>query len=138
MKPPLYWPPQAEFAYKQKPKLPAQFKAAEAGDVPFAVILGEEELAQGKVRIKELGLREGHPEKDGVLVDMSDLVKELKERLRRKHEQGPDADADVSVDASGRDSKESGSGSGKREGQEYGIAPSETTGQETLPIRDHP
>lgn len=32
---------QAEFLYKVKPKLQAQFKAAEAGGVPFALILGE-------------------------------------------------------------------------------------------------
>ena len=72
---------QAEFAYKVKPKLPAQFKLAEAGGVPWAVILGEEEQAQGKVKIKEMGLPEGHPEKDGVLVDLQDLVPEVKKRL---------------------------------------------------------
>ncbi len=33
--------PQAEFLYKVKPKLQNQFKAAEAGGVPFALILGE-------------------------------------------------------------------------------------------------
>ena len=76
----------AEFAYKQKPKLPAQFKSAEQSGIPFAVILGEDEQAQGKVKIKEMGLAEGHPEKDGVMVDTKDLVKEVKERLRRKAE----------------------------------------------------
>lgn len=76
----------AEFAYKQKPKLPAQFKAAETNEVPFAVILGEDEQAKGQVRIKELGLEAGHAEKDGVLVDLTNLVEELKQRLRRKDE----------------------------------------------------
>lgn len=74
----------AEFAYKEKPKLPAQFKAAETGGVPFAVILGEDELNIGKVKIKELGLPEGHPEKDGVLVEQGRLVEEVRERLARK------------------------------------------------------
>ena len=78
----------AEFAYKLKPKLPAQFKAAEQSGIPFAVILGEDELAQSKVKIKEMGLLEGHPEKDGVMVDMKDLVREVRERLRRKKEEG--------------------------------------------------
>lgn len=125
-----YFPFQAEFAYKQKPKLPAQFKAAEASDVPFAVVLGDEELAQGKVRIKEMGLREGHPEKDGVLVDMSALVSEVRERLRRKEEEkvrgggggadgpgGTDANTDVDgvTDASGELGPEE-SGSGERNG----------------------
>lgn len=76
----------AEFAYKQKPKLPAQFKAAETNEVPFAVILGEDEQAKGQVRIKELGLEAGHAEKDGVLVDLTNLVEEVKQRLRRKDE----------------------------------------------------
>lgn len=74
----------AEFAYKQKPKLPAQFKSAEQNGIPFAVILGEDEQAQGKVKIKEMGLPEGHPEKDGILVDSSDLVAEVRARLRKK------------------------------------------------------
>jgi histidyl-tRNA synthetase len=54
--------------------------------VPFAVVLGEDEVAQGKVKIKEMGLREGHPEKEGVLVDLTDLVRETKDRLARKRE----------------------------------------------------
>lgn len=54
--------------------------------MPFAVILGEDELAQGKVKIKEMGLKEGHPEKDGVMVNMPELVREVKKRLQRKKE----------------------------------------------------
>lgn len=77
---------QAEFSYKVKPKLPQQFKAAEVNGVPFAVILGEEEQAQGKVKIKEMGLRDGHPEKDGVLVDLSELGSEMRYRIKRKAE----------------------------------------------------
>lgn len=76
----------AEFAYKQKPKLPAQFKSAETNEVPFAVILGEDEQAKGQVRIKELGLEAGHADKDGVLVSLTDLVEEVKQRLRGKEE----------------------------------------------------
>ncbi|KAH0562542.1 Cytoplasmic and mitochondrial histidine tRNA synthetase [Trichoglossum hirsutum] len=79
----------AEFAYRVKPKLPAQFKAAEAGGVPFAVILGEDEQAAGKVRVKELGLPEGHPEKDGVLVGLTDLVADVRRRLERKEKGDP-------------------------------------------------
>ena len=74
----------AEFSYKEKPKYQQQFKAADQGGVPFAVILGEEEQAQGKVKIKELGLPEGHPEKDGVLVQLTELARELRERIKRK------------------------------------------------------
>ncbi|MCJ1286680.1 Cytoplasmic and mitochondrial histidine tRNA synthetase [Xylographa opegraphella] len=70
-----------EFSYKLKPKLPAQFKLAEANGVPFAVILGEDEVAQGKVKIKEMGAT--GTEKEGVLVDLKDLVAEMDTRLRR-------------------------------------------------------
>lgn len=77
---------QAEFSWKVKPKLPQQFKQAEAGGVPFSVILGGDELAQGKVKIKKNGLPEGHPEKDGVLVEKANLVNEVRRRLKGESE----------------------------------------------------
>ena len=73
----------AEFSWKVKPKLPQQFKAAEVNGVPFAVILGDEELAAGKCKIKEMGLPEGHAEKDGVLVNMDNLEAEVLRRIGR-------------------------------------------------------
>lgn len=72
--------------YKAKPKMQAQFKAAEANGVPFAIFIGEDELAQGKIKVKEMGLKDGHPEKDGVLVDTSRMAEELKYRIQRKRE----------------------------------------------------
>ena len=71
----------ADFSVKPKPKLPAQFKLAEQSGSSLAVILGEDEQAQGKVKIKEMGLPEGHPEKNGVMVDMKDLVQEVRQKL---------------------------------------------------------
>ncbi|KAF4123511.1 histidyl-tRNA synthetase [Geosmithia morbida] len=76
----------AEFLYKVKPRVPAQFKAADTNGVPFAIFLGEDEVAQGKVKIKEMGLSDGHPEKEGILVDQKDMVAEVKVRLQRKKE----------------------------------------------------
>jgi histidyl-tRNA synthetase len=73
----------AEFAQSVKPRLPQQFKLAEAGGVPLAVILGEDELAAGKVKLKELGLPEGHPEKEGSLISREDLVEEIKKKLNK-------------------------------------------------------
>jgi hypothetical protein len=46
---------------KVKSKIPQQFKAA--SDIPLAVILGQDELAAGKVRVKQLGLPHDHPER---------------------------------------------------------------------------
>lgn len=71
----------AEYLWKQKPRLQNQFKAAENGKVPWAVILGEDEFKAGKVKIKKMGLPEGHPEKDGVVVEKKELVEELRSRL---------------------------------------------------------
>lgn len=50
------------------------------------MILGDDEVQKGVVRIKELGLPEGHPQKDGELVDMASLVPEVQKRLSRKRE----------------------------------------------------
>ncbi|KAK3094229.1 Cytoplasmic and mitochondrial histidine tRNA synthetase, partial [Teratosphaeriaceae sp. CCFEE 6253] len=73
----------AEFSWKVKPKLPAQFKSAEVNGVPFAIILGDEEVAAGKCKIKEMGLPDGHAEKEGVMVEMADLEKEVRVRLEK-------------------------------------------------------
>lgn len=48
--------------------------------VPLAVILGEDELARGEVKLKELGLPEGHPEKEGVTVSLENLAEEVRKR----------------------------------------------------------
>lgn len=42
-------------------------------------------MAAGKVKIKEMGLPDGHPEKEGVLVDLASLVDELKPRIAKKN-----------------------------------------------------
>lgn len=42
-----------DFLFKNKPKLPMQFAAGERDEVPFAVILGESELKEGLVTVKE-------------------------------------------------------------------------------------
>lgn len=54
--------------------------------MPFAIFLGDDEVASGKVKIKEMGLQEGHPEKEGILVSQEDMAKEIKVRLQRKRE----------------------------------------------------
>ncbi|KAK1772869.1 hypothetical protein QBC33DRAFT_522716 [Phialemonium atrogriseum] len=68
----------AEFTAKVKPKLPPQFNASK--DVPLAVILGQDELAAGQVRLKNA--RAGDKETDqkdrDQLVSREDLVEEVK------------------------------------------------------------
>jgi histidyl-tRNA synthetase len=87
----------AEFNWKVKPKLPAQFKAAETNGVPFAIILGEEELKAGQCKLKEMGLPEGHPEKDGVPIAMDKLEEQVAAKIeasRQAQLTGVDAVAD--------------------------------------------
>ncbi|OTA39390.1 Histidine--tRNA ligase, mitochondrial [Hortaea werneckii EXF-2000] len=77
--------------WKVKPKLPQQFKAAEANGVPFAVILGEDELKAGKCKIKEMGLPEGHAEKEGVMVELENLEQEVRGRIEKANARAGDA-----------------------------------------------
>ncbi|KAL8717100.1 MAG: hypothetical protein Q9181_008359 [Wetmoreana brouardii] len=71
----------AEFTYKEKPKLPAQFKKAEQAGAPIGIILGQDELKEGKVKIKVMGLPDGDPRKEGVLIEQKDLLSEVRKTL---------------------------------------------------------
>jgi len=73
----------SDISWKTKPKLPKEFKAAEDLGVAFAVILGQDEWEKGLVKVKEMGLPAGHPEKEGIDVSLEDLVKEVKAKLGR-------------------------------------------------------
>ncbi|KAG4302223.1 hypothetical protein PCK1_001495 [Pneumocystis canis] len=61
----------AQFFYKIKPKPRQQFKAAEKDHVPIAVIFGQNEIANGQVRIKILGLGE---QSKGELVSRKEMA----------------------------------------------------------------
>ncbi|KAI1504562.1 putative histidyl-tRNA synthetase [Biscogniauxia marginata] len=78
----------ADFSAKVKPRLLTQFKASENG--PLTVILGQDELAAGQVRLK-VAQQAGHQETDekdekgekdrGQLVSRDDLVEEVRKLL---------------------------------------------------------
>ena len=68
----------AETFSKQKAKLQKQFQLADRAAAPVAVILGEDEQARGEVKVKQMGLPDGHPEKDGVLVKVEELVDKVR------------------------------------------------------------
>jgi len=61
-----------------------QFANAEKYGVPYAIVLGEDELAGGMAKIKEMGLPDGHPEKNGVDVKLAEIVQEVQARLKAK------------------------------------------------------
>jgi histidyl-tRNA synthetase len=83
----------AEYMWKAKPKLQNQFKAAEKLEVPWAVIIGEDELKAGKVKLKRMDLPEGDEGKKEVEIDMVNLVEELRSRLQGNTTTLPDRTA---------------------------------------------
>ncbi len=71
----------AEFAAKVKPKPQQQFNASEG--VPIAVILGQDEVEAGQVRVKHLhvGDRNAAQKDKGQLVPRENLVEEVRKLL---------------------------------------------------------
>src|SRR5271156_3669776 len=75
----------AEFQYKAKPAhISKQFKLAEKSGAPVGIMLGEEELASGTVRIKQLGLGEQNKgdliEREKTVEAVVDLLGKLEDR----------------------------------------------------------
>ena len=77
---------QTDFLAKNKPKLPVQFAAGERDEVPFAIILGGDELKAGLVTVKQQRweIVEGKKAKvesadKGTQMRRSELVQWLKE-----------------------------------------------------------
>lgn len=76
-----------EFLYKAKPKARPQFDVIERDQIPFAVIIGGNELKEGKIRVKEQvgkdqveGKRDDDS-KDGALIDRGEMVSFIKQRM---------------------------------------------------------
>ena len=77
---------ETEYVYKAKANPRKQFEAAEKAGAPLAVILGKEEFAEGKLRIKRLGPE--FADDDGELVDTKDFVQIVQQKLSEVHEDG--------------------------------------------------
>ncbi|KAI6104533.1 hypothetical protein EDD16DRAFT_1637715 [Pisolithus croceorrhizus] len=67
-----------DFLAKKKPKLPAQFAAAEKDEVPFDIILGADELKEGLVTVKEQKWEFVQSADQGIKVRREELVAWLK------------------------------------------------------------
>lgn len=75
---------QTEFAYKAKPKLQKQFEVVDKDQIPFAVIIGPDELKEGFVRIKEQKGKEANEASanaEGEKIKREELISWLKARL---------------------------------------------------------
>ena len=69
----------AEYTYKAKPKPKAQFDGSEKSGAKLAVILGQDEIDQGQVRVKVLGL--GDDSNKGEAVSFSEMVPYVRKLL---------------------------------------------------------
>eukprot|EP00201_Polytomella_parva_P013133 CAMPEP_0175049624 /NCGR_PEP_ID=MMETSP0052_2-20121109/6826_1 /TAXON_ID=51329 ORGANISM="Polytomella parva, Strain SAG 63-3" /NCGR_SAMPLE_ID=MMETSP0052_2 /ASSEMBLY_ACC=CAM_ASM_000194 /LENGTH=1000 /DNA_ID=CAMNT_0016313775 /DNA_START=268 /DNA_END=3270 /DNA_ORIENTATION=+ len=70
----------AEFGYKPNPKMADTFQAAFDQKIPFVVLFGEDELANGKVKIKDMDA------KTEETVALDTLVAEMKKRIAARKE----------------------------------------------------
>ncbi|RUS26029.1 histidyl-tRNA synthetase, partial [Jimgerdemannia flammicorona] len=70
----------AEYMFKVKPKPQNQFDACDKHQIPFAIILGPDELARGEARIKDMRAKD-KSQGAGEIVKRADVVKEIKKRI---------------------------------------------------------
>lgn len=70
---------EAEYLYKANAKSRPQFTGAERSGAPLAVIIGKEEFANGKVRVKKLN--QGESSDEGDLVDVANVAGAVKAKL---------------------------------------------------------
>ncbi|AET39678.1 histidine--tRNA ligase Ecym_4656 [Eremothecium cymbalariae DBVPG len=79
---------ETEYVYKSKVNPRRQFEAAEKSGCPLAVILGKEEYLEGKLRVKKLGPK--FADDEGELVDVTQLLTKIREKLAETHIDGID------------------------------------------------
>ena len=72
----------AKTLHKEKAKLPAQFKKAEQKHARIGIILGEDEIKTGIVKLKVMGLKDdSDPRKEGIPVKRDEMVDEVRRTL---------------------------------------------------------
>ncbi|KAF9583470.1 Cytoplasmic and mitochondrial histidine tRNA synthetase [Lunasporangiospora selenospora] len=70
----------AEFSYKLKPRTQTQWDTCDRDLIPFAVIVGGDEIEKGLVKIKDMRAKD-ESQKGGIECSRSDMIQELKTRL---------------------------------------------------------
>ena len=71
----------AEFLYKKKPKLQAQFAVVDKEQIPLAVLLAPGEWAQGTVRVKEQLCKDEAGDNKGTEVPLAELADFVRAKL---------------------------------------------------------
>ncbi|KAG0044215.1 Cytoplasmic and mitochondrial histidine tRNA synthetase [Gryganskiella cystojenkinii] len=72
----------AEFTYKLKPRTQNQWDACDKDLIPFAVIVGGEEIEKGVIKIKDMRTKD-ETQKGGIEYARADMVDELKKRIEQ-------------------------------------------------------
>ena len=76
----------AEFLFKSKPKLAAQWAACEKDLIPFAVIIGDDEVANNIVKIKNMDKKmDDATEKREITVPRSEMIEVLRKKISSLH-----------------------------------------------------
>lgn len=70
----------ASFMLKNKPKLEKQWSACEKDQIPFAIIVGKDELESGKVRIKDMRSKDDS-QGGGSVHDRKEMITEIKRKV---------------------------------------------------------
>lgn len=70
----------ASFMQKNKPKLEKQWAACEKDQIPFAVIVGKDELDQSQVRIKDMRIKDP-TQGGGSIIHRKDMIETLKNKI---------------------------------------------------------
>ena len=69
----------AEHSYKKSPKLLSQLQYCEENGIPIAVVIGESELQNNTVKLRDI------PSRVEVEICRDNLINELKSRLEKLH-----------------------------------------------------
>lgn len=70
----------AEFAYKVKPRTQSQWDACDRDMIPFAVIVGDDEIQKGLVKIKDMRAKDDS-QRGGLEYPRAEMITELQRRL---------------------------------------------------------
>ncbi|KAL0081204.1 histidyl-tRNA synthetase [Phycomyces blakesleeanus] len=70
----------ASFLFKNKPKLEKQWMACEKDQIPLAIIIGEDEINRGEIRVKDMRAKD-MSQGGGVTVKRSEMIEDIKSRL---------------------------------------------------------
>lgn len=70
----------ASFMFKDKPKLNKQWAACDKDQIPFAVILGQDEIDNNQIRIKDLRAKD-ESQGGGIVYNRKDMIQALKEKI---------------------------------------------------------